>query len=129
MTNVVVLVGNLTKDVELKELDKGLKIGNFNIAVNRKYKDASGNQVTDFFNCVVFDKVAENLSKFAGKGSRVAITGSLQNREYESNGEKKYYTEIVVREAEFLTTKKAEEEVEKKIPADLKEVPDQDLPF
>lgn len=129
MTNVVVLVGNLTKDVELKTLDNGTKVGNFNIAVNRKYKDTEGKQVTDFFNCVAFNKVIENLSKYAGKGSRVAVTGALQNREYDDNGNKKYFTEIVANEVEFLTTKKAEEEVEKKVPADLKEVTDKDLPF
>ena len=101
--NVVMLTARLTKDVELRYTPQGKAVATFSVAVDRPYaKDQ-----TDFFNIVVWGKTAENCSNFIGKGRLVAIKGMIQNRSYEdNNGAKKYITEIVADEVQFLDKKK-----------------------
>jgi single-strand DNA-binding protein len=101
--NVVMLTARLTKDVELRYTPQGKAVATFSVAVDRPYaKDQ-----TDFFNIVVWGKTAENCSNFIGKGRLVAIRGMIQNRSYDdNNGAKKYITEIVADEVQFLDKKK-----------------------
>lgn len=98
-------IGNLTRDPELSETSNGTAVCKFTIAVNRNYTNANGDRECDFINVVAWRKLAENCYDFLSKGKKVAVVGSLQTRSYESNGEKKYVTEIMADEVEFLSPK------------------------
>lgn len=103
--NLVVLVGRLSKDPELRYLaGEGTPVATFQIAVNRPYAK-EGQQQADFFKIVVWGKRAENCATFLSKGKQVAITGEIQNRAYEKDGEKRYITEIKASNVEFLSPK------------------------
>ena len=99
--NKVILIGNLTKDAELTfTKDTGNAITKFNLAVSRNYKDKNE---TDFINCVVFGKMAENVAQYTAKGSKVAVEGSLRINNYtDKDGNKRSFTEIYVNNIEFL---------------------------
>lgn len=113
MINSVVLVGRLTKDIELRFTQNEKAVGNFSLAVERKYKDNEGNNPVDFIDCVLFGKNAETLSKYAHKGDLIGIEGSIQKREYDDKeGKKHYITEIMVDKITFISTKKKETQEE-----------------
>jgi single-strand DNA-binding protein len=122
--NKVILIGNLTRDPELRQTANGVAVCSFSIAVNRRFKGTDGNAVTDYFNIVTWRTTAENCGKFLTKGKKVAVSGELQNRQYESDGAKRTVTEIVADEVQFLSTSDSGSKSEPK----LKEV-DEDLPF
>lgn len=108
--NKVILIGNLTRDPELATTSTGAQVCKFAIAVARKYKNQDGETETDFFNCIAWRTLAENIAKFTKKGSKVSIVGSVQNRSYEAqDGTKRYVTEIMVDEAEFISSPKSAE--------------------
>lgn len=95
MINNVVLTGRLTKDVDLRYTSNGTAVASFTIAVDRKFKNAQGERETDFINCVMWRKSAENFANFTRKGSLVGIEGSIQTRNYEGNdGKRVFVTEI-----------------------------------
>lgn len=95
--NVVSLVGRLTKDIELRYTTSGTAVGSFTLAVNRQFTNASGERETDFINCVIWRKAAENLANYTSKGSQIGITGRMQTRNYENQqGQRVYITEVVV---------------------------------
>lgn len=95
--------GNLVKDPELQQTSSGVSFCNFTLAVNRNYK-SDGDTITDFINCVVWRGVAETLCKYAHKGSKLAVQGSIEIKSWEdSNGNKKTATNINVSEIEFLS--------------------------
>lgn len=105
--NNTVLVGNLTKDVDLRYTSNGTATGNFTLAVSRAFKNAAGEKETDFINCVVWRKQAEVLAEYTGKGSKIAVRGRIQTRNYENKeGQRVYVTEVVVEEFTFLDSKK-----------------------
>lgn len=125
--NKVFLIGNLTKDPELKETQSGISVCNFSIAVKRRYaKD--GEQETDFFNCKAWRGLADIIAQYCSKGKKVAVSGRIEMRQYEGNdGAKKTATEVVVEEVEFLS-QKANDEPKKK--AAMEEFDDdEDIPF
>ena len=99
--NKVILIGNLTKDAELSFVKgTGSAITKFNLAVSRGYKDKNE---TDFINCVVFGKIAENVAQYTSKGSKGAVEGSLIINNYtDKDGNKRSFTEIYVNNIEFL---------------------------
>lgn len=104
--NKAILIGNLTKDPELKTTQSGLSVCRFTIAVNRKFKDAQGKQVTDFIPVITWRGIAESCAKHLTKGRKVAIVGEIQTRSYDAqDGTKRYVTEIIASEVEFLTPK------------------------
>ncbi|MBO5285373.1 MAG: single-stranded DNA-binding protein [Clostridia bacterium] len=104
--NKVILIGNLTKDPELTETPTGLSVCRFSIAVTRDFTNSDGTREADFFNITVWNKTAENCGKYLRKGTKVAVTGRLQNRSYEDKeGVKRTVTDIVASEVEFLTPK------------------------
>ena len=106
--NKVILVGNLTRDPELSETPSGIAVCRFSIAVSRDYANAEGNRETDFFNITVWRGRAENCGRYLKKGNKVAIVGSLQNRSYDDkDGNKRYVTDVVANEVEFLTPRGA----------------------
>lgn len=103
MINTVVLTGRLTRDVDLKYTQSGLAVGTFNLAVDRRFKSAKGEQEVDFINCVIWRKAAKNLANFAGKGKLIGVEGSIQTRNYENKqGQRVYINEVVVNNFTFL---------------------------
>ena len=109
MLNKVVLIGRIVKDLDLKHTQKGTATATFTIAIDRRFKSQSGEKETDFINCVIWDKQAENASKYVGKGSQVGVVGRIQTRSYEAkDGHKVYVTEVVVEEIEFMGGGKTE---------------------
>ena len=102
--NVAILIGRLTRDPELKYVPStGKAVAHFTIAVDRPYTSKSGERMTDFFNIVVWGKQAENCANYIAKGRLVGIKGTIENRSYENqNGEKKYVTEIIAENVQFL---------------------------
>lgn len=95
MINNVVLVGRLTRDVQLRATTNGVTSASFTLAVNRRFKNANGESETDFINCVMWRKAAENFAQFTHKGSLVGIEGRIQTRNYEKDGQRVYVTEVV----------------------------------
>lgn len=102
--NKVILIGNLTRNVESGETANGIKYARIGIAVSRRYADSDGNIQTDFFNIIAWRGLAENCEKFLSKGKKIAVIGSIQNRTYEDKeGIKRTVTDIIADEIEFLT--------------------------
>lgn len=109
MLNNVVLVGRLTSDPELKEVGKEGKVVNFTIAVPRSYKNEEGDYETDFIQCNVWNKIAENMSEFTKKGDLIGVKGTLQSSSYDDkDGNKRYKTDVRVDKVTFLSSKKEE---------------------
>ncbi len=101
--NKVVLVGRLTKDPEAKTTSSQVPFTNFTVAVDRRFKDPNGQRQADFINCVAWRQTATFINNYFHKGSKIGIVGSIQTRTYEGNdGQKRYVTEVVVDEAEFV---------------------------
>ena len=96
--NKAILIGRLTKDIELKKTQSGTSVTSFTVAVNRTYQSQDSNQPTaDFINCVAWNRTAELMAQYVGKGSQVAIEGRIQTRNYENQqGQRVYVTEVVV---------------------------------
>ncbi len=106
--NKVIMVGNLVRDPELTTTANGINVCRFSVAVNRRFANAEGERDVDFFNCVAWRATADFVSKYFKKGSKIGFVGSLQSRNYEAqDGSKRYVTEIVVDEVEFVTSKNA----------------------
>ncbi len=95
--NKAIVYGNITRDPELKSLPSGMAVCNFSLATNRVWKDKSGakQESVDYHNIVLFDKKAELAHQYLKKGSSVLIEGRMQTQSWESEGVKKYRTEIV----------------------------------
>lgn len=129
--NRVVLIGNLTKDPELKETASGVSVCRFSLAVKRRA--ARGEEAeTDFFNCVAWRALGETIAKYCEKGNKLAVTGRIEFRSYEDNhGNKRQATDIVVEETEFLTPKSnsAPSDSPKKKPVMQEFDDDDDIPF
>lgn len=101
--NKVILIGRLTKEPEVKNTPNGTAVAKFTLAVDRRFKDANGQRQTDFINCLAWRQTATFISSYFHKGSKIAVTGSVQTRNYDDNdGKKVYVTEVVVDEAEFV---------------------------
>lgn len=103
-------IGRLTHDLELREVGDGLKVVNFQLAVDDPFDD----EHTDFFRCVAWNKTAEIMATYLGKGSLISISGRLKSGRYEDeNGKMVYTTDIVVRQMGMLETKRMREAREK----------------
>lgn len=111
--NKAILVGRLTKDPELKMTENTKReVCQFTIAVNRPYTNDDGERKADFINCVVWDKLAENLAKYQHKGNQIAVEGRIQTRNYDDkDGKKVYVTEIFVSNITFLDSKGSNDSV------------------
>lgn len=104
--NKVILIGRITKDLELRRTNSDLLYCKFTLAVNRRFKNKNGDYDVDFINCVAWKGVAENLVKYCRKGSRIAVEGSITTNVYEDqNGVRHYSTEVVVEQLMFLDNK------------------------
>ncbi len=106
--NKVFLIGNLTRDPELRETPSGVAMCRFAIAVTRPYSSQDGERQTDFFECTAWRGLAETISRFTKKGNKVAVSGYIQIRNYEDNqGMKRTAVDVIVQDCEFLTPKSA----------------------
>ena len=103
--NKVFLIGRLTRDPELRYTGNNTPVATFSIAVNRNFTNQSGEREADFINIIVWRKQAENIKNYVKKGSQVAIDGRIQTRNYEQDGVKRYVTEVVADNVQFLDTK------------------------
>lgn len=108
MINRVVLVGRLTKDVDLRYTQGGNATANFTLAVNRQFTNQQGEREADFINCVMWRKAAENFANFTHKGSLVGLEGRIQTRNYENQqGTRVYVTEVIADSFSLLESKGA----------------------
>lgn len=102
MLNNVCLVGRMAGDAELRYTPNNQAVATFRLAVNRPFKNQNGEREADFINCVIWRQQAENLANWAKKGALIGITGRLQVRSYEKNGERRYVTEVVAENFQLL---------------------------
>lgn len=104
--NLVVLLGNLTRDPELRTTGNGTQVASFTVACTRRFRNQNGEQEADFINCVAWSKSAEFVSKYFRKGSRICLEGSIRTRSYEDKqGQRRYVTEVVCENIEFAANK------------------------
>lgn len=102
--NKVFLIGNLTRDPELTETAGGVSVCHFAIAVNRTYTSSDGERQTDFFNVTAWRGLADTVARYTKKGSKVAVSGSIQIRNYEDNqGNKRTAVDVIAQDVEFLS--------------------------
>jgi single-strand DNA-binding protein len=102
--NRALVIGNLTRDPELKSLPSGIQVTSFSVATNRVWKDKNGakQESTDYHNIVVFGRQAETAAQYLRKGSNVLVEGRMQTRSWDAtDGSKKYRTEIVADRVQF----------------------------
>ena len=103
MLNVIVLIGRLTRDPELRYTSQGTAVVNFGIAVDRGFKSTQEDQQTvDFFNVVCWNRLAEIVAEYMTKGRLIAVQGRLQSRNYERDGKRHTVVEIVAQTVKFL---------------------------
>ena len=103
--NKVILMGNLTRDPEVRFTPQGTPVANFSVAVNRKYKQGDElKEEVGFFDVVVFGKQAENCGQYLAKGRSVLVEGRLQQRRWETDdGQKRSKVEVVAQSVQFLS--------------------------
>ena len=103
--NRAILVGNLTRDPALRATTSGVAVCSFTIAINRRFANQNGEREADFIPIVVWRGQAESCGRYLHKGSKVAVCGTIQTRSYDAqDGTRRYVTEVVADEVEFLTT-------------------------
>lgn len=138
--NKIHIIGNVTRDPEVKQTGSGVAICNFSVAVNRRFKNPqTGQTETDFFSVTAFRQLADLCGKYLAKGRKVAVVGSMQSRSYEAkDGSKRTVWDLVADEVEFLSAgeKNAEnsheaamKKAQSKVKETFTEVEDDDLPW
>ncbi|HEM4977753.1 TPA: single-stranded DNA-binding protein [Streptococcus suis] len=138
MINNIVLVGRLTRDVELRYTPSNQAVATFTLAVKRNFKNqATGEREADFINCVIWNKQAENLANWTKKGHLIGITGRIQTRSYDNQqGQRVYVTEVVAESFQLLEKRDNTanySSIEEQMPAGLSgqpmDIDDDGLPF
>lgn len=138
--NKVILIGNLTRDPEVRTTASGTSVCSFSIAVNRRFSNQQGEKVTDFFNIVAWRQLGELCGKYLAKGRKIAVVGELQTRSYDAkDGTKRNVTEIIADDIEFLTPRGQQEggggyserpsAQHEPAPEGFTEIEDDELPF
>lgn len=123
--NKVILIGNLTKDPELRYTPNGVAVCTFTVAVNKR---VNGDNQADYINIVAWQKLADICANYLRKGSKAAIEGRIQTRNYEDKeGKRRYVTEVVAENVQFLSGKPREEEPF--VGGQAINISDDDLPF
>ena len=137
MINNVVLIGRLTRDVELRYTPTNVAVATFTLAVNRNFKNADGEREADFINCIMWRQQAENLANWTKKGMLVGITGRIQTRSYENQqGQRVYVTEVVAESFQVLEKRNNaanKSSLDNQMPPNFSgqpmDISDDDLPF
>ena len=125
--NKAILVGRLTADPELKRTGAGTAVCRFTLAITRPYKQGNGERQADFIPVIVWREMAEKCHKYLAKGKRAGVIGEIQTRSYDAqDGTKRYVTEVIASEVEFLTPKSA---AQGGTPEGYTEIEDDELPF
>jgi single-strand DNA-binding protein len=107
--NKIILIGRLTKDIEIRYTQNQKEVVSFDLAVNRNYKNANGEYDTDFFKCIAWGNLAKTIQTYTSKGSQIAIEGRVENRKYQAqDGTNRYVTEVVVEGVHLIDFKKSE---------------------
>ena len=135
--NKAIIIGNLTKDVDSATTANGIAVAKFTVAVPRRFANANGEREVDFLDVVAWRGLAENCTKYLGKGRKVAVVGTIQKRSYDAqDGTKRYITEIVADEVEFLSPQQGaqqnggvQQQATEQKAADLTPIDDDTLPF
>ena len=106
--NKVIIMGRLTRDPEVSSSTNGTTFARYSVAVDRRFK-REGDPDADFFNCTSFGKQVEFVERYLKKGTKVVVTGRLQNNNYtQKDGSKVYSVQIMVEDVEFAESKKAD---------------------
>jgi single-strand DNA-binding protein len=102
--NQVTLMGNLTRDPELRQTPTGQNVTSFSLALNRSYKGSDGEwqEATDYIDCVCWGPLAERVSQYLSKGRRCLVQGRLQSRSWEQDGNKRSKVEVLANDVTFL---------------------------
>ena len=132
MLNTVSLVGRITKDPEIRYTQTQKAVVSFSLAVERDFKDQSGNKQTDFINIVAWGKTAEFIGKYVGKGRLLGVAGRLEVRTYnDRNGNKQYVTEVIANNVYALDSARQTQQEQGYTEAQMAEIDDDDadLPF
>jgi single-strand DNA-binding protein len=110
--NKVILVGRLTRDVDLRSLKNGDSVANASLATSEKWTDKSGEkqEKAEFHNLIFFRQLADLAAKYLVKGSQIYVEGKLATRKYEKEGVERYTTEIIVNDMKFLSSGKKKED-------------------
>src|ERR1700729_2098876 len=105
--NQVTLMGNLTRDPELRQTPTGQNVTSFSLALNRAYKDQSGEwqEATDYIDCVCWGPLAERVAQYLSKGRRCLVQGRLQSRSWEQDGNKRSKVEVLANDVTFLDSR------------------------
>lgn len=104
--NKYICIGRLTADIELKRTPNGKTVSSFTVAVDKPYNKNNEHPEANFIDCIAWEKNAEFISKYFGKGSKIAITGSVQTRNYEDKeGKKRKVTEVLIESVDFVDKK------------------------
>ncbi len=105
--NQVTLMGNLTRDPELRQTPNGQNVTSFSLALNRSYKDASGEwqEATDYIDMVCWGPLAERVAQYLSKGRRCLVQGRLQSRSWEQDGQKRSKVEVLANDVTFLDSR------------------------
>lgn len=104
--NKAILVGRLTKDIELKTVGQGSTLASFTLAVDRRFKNAQGERETDFIRCVSWNKTAEFAEQYFKKGDKLGAVGEIETRNYDDDkGNRVYITQVKVEEVYFVESK------------------------
>lgn len=123
--NKVNLIGNITKDIELKAIPSGMKVASFGLATNRIWKDKDGNkqEQAEFHSIIAFGKQAETISQYCGKGDQLFIEGRIQTRSWDKeDGTKAYRTEIVLENFQFGNKTEKKEVKQESLDDERKEI-------
>ena len=110
MLNQIVLVGRLTKNINVNKSENGVKLATISLAIPRSFKNMEGTYDTDFIDCVAFENVAENTATYCSKGDIVGIKGIVQSRVIEKDGKKEYLMDVVAEKVTFLSSRKKDNE-------------------
>ncbi len=110
MLNQIVLVGRLTKNINVNKSENGVKLATISLAIPRSFKNMEGTYDTDFIDCVAFENVAENTATYCSKGDIVGIKGRVQSRVIEKDGKKEYLMDVVAEKVTFLSSRKKDNE-------------------
>lgn len=110
MLNQSILVGRLTKDPEIKELESGVKCCNLTVAVPRSYKNDKGEYETDFIDCTLWGSVAQNTVEYCHKGDMIGVKGRIQTKDEEKDGKYFKTTSVIAEKITFLASKKTQEQ-------------------
>ena len=123
-------LGRTTKEIELTQTTSGIAVAKFTLAIPRAFKNKDGEKEVDFINCVAWQKAAENIYKFVKKGDQLSVVGRIEVRSYEAQDKtKRYVTEVVVEEFEFLGGKKDGKEKVAETKMTEIDIDEESLPF